>query len=61
MSLIGELPKIVERGKKEAQRILDNLSKNQRINLQTNELVLPTKAKESQSSFTGQTVTKLKI
>lgn len=56
MSLIEELPKIVERGKKEAQRILDNLSKTQRINLQTNELVLPTKAKEGLSSFTGQTV-----
>ena len=56
MSLIEELPKIVERGKKEAQRILDNLSKIQRINLQTNELVLPTKAKEGLSSFTGQTV-----
>ncbi len=56
MSLIDELPKIVERGKKEAQRILDNLSKTQRITLQTNELVLPTKAKEGLSSFTGQTV-----
>jgi adenine specific DNA methylase Mod len=56
MSLIEELPKIVERGKKEAQRILDNLSKTQRINLQTNELVLPTKAKEGLLSFTGQTV-----
>ena len=56
MSLIEELPKIVEKGKKEAQRILDNLSKTQRINLQTNELVLPTKAKEGLSSFTGQTV-----
>ena len=56
MSLIEELPKIVERGKKEAQRILDNLSKTQRINLQTNELVLPTKAKGDLSSFTGQTV-----
>ena len=50
------MPKIVERGKKEAQRILDNLSKTQRINLQTNELVLPTKAKGDLSSFTGQTV-----
>ena len=43
-SLIEELPKIVERGKKEAQKLLDGLSKSQRITLQTNELVLPTKA-----------------
>jgi adenine specific DNA methylase Mod len=43
-SLIEELPKIVVQGKKEAQRILDGLSKSNRITLQTNELVLPTKA-----------------
>ena len=28
-SLVEELPKIVERGKKEAQKILDGLSKSQ--------------------------------
>jgi site-specific DNA-methyltransferase (adenine-specific)/adenine-specific DNA-methyltransferase len=44
-SLITELPKIIERGKKEAERILDGLSKKNKITLQTNELVLPTKAK----------------
>ena len=55
-SLLEELPKIVERGKKEAQRILDTLSKTQRITLQTNELVLPTKAKSGLSAFTGQTL-----
>ena len=44
-SLIEELPKIVEKGKKNAQKLLDGLSKSQRITLQTNELVLPTKAK----------------
>jgi len=38
-SLITELPKIIERGKKEAERILDNLSKKNKITLQTNELV----------------------
>lgn len=54
-SLIEELPKIVERGKKEAQRLLDGLSKSQRITLQTNELVLPTKAKGGLTAFTGQT------
>jgi len=43
-SLIEELPKIVAQGKKEAERILDGLSKSSRITLQTNELVLPTKA-----------------
>jgi len=55
-SLIEELPKIVERGKKEAQRILDALSKRNRITLQTNELVLPTKAKGGLNLFTGQAV-----
>ena len=54
-SLIEELPKIVERGKKEAQKLLDGLSKSQRVTLQTNELVLPTKAKGGLSAFTGQT------
>lgn len=55
-SLITELPKIIERGKKEAERILDNLSKKNKITLQTNELVLPTKAKGGLFSFTGQAV-----
>lgn len=55
-SLIEELPRIIERGKKEAERILDNLSKKNKIILQTNELVLPTKAKGGLFSFTGQSV-----
>lgn len=55
-SLITELPKIIERGKKEAERILDSLSKKNKITLQTNELVLPTKAKGGLFSFTGQAV-----
>ena len=42
-SLIQELPRIVEQGKKETQKILDRLSSNTRIGLQTNELVLPNK------------------
>ena len=42
-SLIQELPRIVEQGKREAQKILDRLSTNTRIGLQTNELVLPNK------------------
>ena len=55
-SLITELPKIIERGKREAERILDNLSKKNKITLQTNELVLPTKSKGGLFSFTGQAV-----
>jgi len=55
-SLIEELPKIVEKGKREAQKILDGLSKSQRITLQTNELVLPTKAVGGLTKFTGQAV-----
>lgn len=42
-SLIEELPKIVKEGRQEAQRILERLSSNTRIGLQTNELVLPAK------------------
>jgi adenine specific DNA methylase Mod len=52
-SLIEELTKIIERGKKEAQKILDGLSKSNKITLQTNELVLPTKSK---GGFFGQGV-----
>ena len=55
-SLITELPKIIERGKKQAERILDGLSKKNKITLQTNELVLPTKAKGGLNRFTGQAV-----
>ncbi len=55
-SLITELPKIIERGKKEAERILNGLSKKNKITLQTNELVLPTKSKGGLFSFTGQGV-----
>ena len=52
-SLIEELPKIIERGKKEAQKMLDGLSEKNKITLQTNELVLPTKAK---GGYFGQSV-----
>lgn len=55
-SLINELPKILEKGKKEAQKILDGLSKSNRITLQTNELVLPTKAK---GGYFGQGIKEL--
>ena len=59
-SLIEELPKIIAKGKKEAQRILDGISEKHRVTLQTNELVLPTKAKSGLSMFTGQSVKELK-
>lgn len=52
-SLIEELPKIISEGKKEAQRILEGLSKANRITLQTNELVLPTK---SNGGYFGQPI-----
>lgn len=55
-SLIYELPRIIERGKKEAEKILEGLSKKNKITLQTNELVLPTKAKGGLNLFTGQKV-----
>lgn len=42
-SLIFELPKIVEEGRKEAQRILERIGSGTSIGLQTNEVVLPSK------------------
>jgi adenine specific DNA methylase Mod len=42
-SLIEELPKIIADGKKEATRILDRLNSPNKIMLQTNEYVLPSK------------------
>ena len=40
-SLIFELPKIVEEGRREAQRVLERIGSGTHIGLQTNELVLP--------------------
>ena len=59
-SLIEELPKIIARGKKEAQKILDDISTSNRVTLQTNEFVLPTKAKGGLSEFFGQSVKEAK-
>lgn len=42
-SLIEELPKIIKRGKREANKLLEGLSDENRLTLQTNELVLPSK------------------
>lgn len=44
-SLIEELPKIVEEGRKEVDKILERLAGVNKLALQTNELVLPSKDK----------------
>ncbi len=44
-SLIEQLPKIVAEGKKEVERILERLSGPNKLTLQTNEYVLPSKDK----------------
>ena len=54
--LIDELPKIIVRGEKIAEKILETLSSNNKITLQTNELVLPEKAKSGLSEYFGQSV-----
>lgn len=51
-SLIFELPKIVEEGRKEVEKILERISGANRLGLQTNELVLP--AKDSAGLFRGR-------
>ena len=51
-SLIENLPKLMKNGKKEAERILDGISNYNKITLQTNELVLP--SKDSSGLFRGQ-------
>lgn len=54
-SLIGELPKILEEGMREAGRLLERLSESVRVGLQTNELVLP--AKDVDGLFKGRVPT----
>jgi adenine specific DNA methylase Mod len=51
-SLIEELPKIIKKGKKEANKILEALSDDNRLTLQTNELVLP--SKDASGYFKGE-------
>jgi len=51
-SLIYELPKIIDEGKKEVERILERLSSSNKISLQTNEVVLP--SKDSDSLWSGR-------
>lgn len=43
MSIIDQLPKVVSEGRREANRLLEGLSDNTRVSLQTNELVIPSK------------------
>ncbi len=51
-TLIELLPEIVREGRKEAERILERISEGNRVALQTNELVLP--SKEKSGLFSGQ-------
>jgi adenine specific DNA methylase Mod len=50
-SLIYELPKIIDEGKKEVEKILERLSGSNKISLQTNEVVLP--SKDSDTLWSG--------
>lgn len=51
-SLIYELPKIVDEGKKEVEKILERLAGTNKLALQTNELVLP--AKDTNNLWSGR-------
>lgn len=51
-SLVEELPKILDEGRKEAGRILDRLGDAVKVGLQTNEVVLP--AKDADGLFKGR-------
>lgn len=53
-SLIYELPKIVDDGKKEVEQILERLSGENKLGLQTNELVLPAKDTAQNRMFDGK-------
>jgi len=55
-SLIYELPKIVDEGKKEVEKILERISNQSKLALQTNELVLP--AKDTNNLWQGR-ITKM--
>lgn len=52
-TLIEELPRIAAEGRREAQQMIERLSGNTRVGLQTNELVLP--SKDQSGLFRGQT------
>jgi len=42
-SIINMLPRVVSEGRREANKILERLSSDNKINLQNNELVIPSK------------------
>jgi len=50
-SLLEQLPAIVADGKREAERIMERLESSHRLNLQTRELVIPSKDTNWQSLF----------
>lgn len=51
-TIIELLPKVVQEGRREADRILEGLANNSRVTLQTNELVIPSKDSNYQDLFT---------
>lgn len=51
-SQIEKLPKIIANGKREVERIMERLSSPNRLALQTNEYVLP--SKDSSGLFMGE-------
>ena len=51
ISLIEMLPKIVAEWKKEVEKIMENISKWNRLKLQTNELVIPSKDSNYRTLF----------
>src|ERR1035437_4620777 len=53
-SLIYELPKIIDEGKKEVEQILERLSSENKLGLETNELVLPAKDTAQNGMFEGK-------
>lgn len=53
-SLIYELQAIVDEGKKEVEKILERLSGDSKLGLQTNEIVLPAKDQKQAGMFTGK-------
>ena len=53
-SLLEQLPEIVANGRKEAERILENLESRHRVGLQTREVVLPAKDSVAHDWVTAQ-------
>lgn len=51
-SIIEYLPRVVSEGKLEANRILESISAANKVSLQTNELVIPSRASDYEDMFT---------